>query len=432
MTDQTIASFAHKSCGLAFNRVHDPVGKRDVGPGWVCMNDNSGLSPFPDDMYILSVGFLVVCAASVPLGIINMDEIIFVQIGAFFLLFGLVAIWMGEGILKHDLKADRVPFWNSNQAGVVGNVFFNYAFVMCIPSWINEKKPSVPVSKTFWISIFLAFIQYVPLGLVCGMAWSKTDDYGPEGDLTLLDALLGTNTFAKVTVYVFNWVVTIFGIPLFCVFIRYNLLENQIVGKLGANMLGVFLPFLIGIPLYTGAGFNELANWGSLICFPFVNFLFPAYFYMVAVDAYLERQRDCGVCGPTITGLTGSGLNSALLQRQAVEYMSEESITLASGLRTLGGGKGSPNSSPVNGKAGNPSGDFQPPSLQRTPSYMGAKGFFQGSFGDLTEEGSQLIRQNTEMLGYAYVGKHHRICAGAMVIFSIVLLVASIILQVVG
>ena len=35
---------------------------------------------------------------------------------------------------------------------VFGNILFNYAVVVSIPSWINEKKPGASVNWTIWLT----------------------------------------------------------------------------------------------------------------------------------------------------------------------------------------------------------------------------------------------------------------------------------------
>lgn len=37
------------------------------------------------------------------------------------------------------LDFSRVPIFGSNQSQVLGTIIFNYAFVITVPSWVNEK-----------------------------------------------------------------------------------------------------------------------------------------------------------------------------------------------------------------------------------------------------------------------------------------------------
>ncbi len=39
-------------------------------------------------------------------------------------------------------RSDHFPI-GKNQAGVLGTLVFNYAFVVTVPSWVNEKVPRV-------------------------------------------------------------------------------------------------------------------------------------------------------------------------------------------------------------------------------------------------------------------------------------------------
>lgn len=50
----------------------------------------------------------------------------------------------------NGLVFERVPFVGDNQSQVLGTIIFNYAFVVTVPSWVNEKKESVSINKTIW------------------------------------------------------------------------------------------------------------------------------------------------------------------------------------------------------------------------------------------------------------------------------------------
>lgn len=59
----------------------------------------------------------------------------------------------------NGLHFDAVPWFGTDYSTVVGAVIFNMAFVVTVPSWLNEKKPKVSVNKSMWYS---TIARYTP------------------------------------------------------------------------------------------------------------------------------------------------------------------------------------------------------------------------------------------------------------------------------
>ena len=51
------------------------------------------------------------------------------------------------------------------QAQVIGVAAFTYAYVVTIPSWVNEKKIGVSVNETVWWAALAGGILKIVLGL---------------------------------------------------------------------------------------------------------------------------------------------------------------------------------------------------------------------------------------------------------------------------
>jgi len=64
----------------------------------------------------------------------------------------IVIIWVGI-FISQGLDASRVPAIGSNFTSVLGVVVFNFAMITSIPSWVNEKKESVSIEKSFAVSM---------------------------------------------------------------------------------------------------------------------------------------------------------------------------------------------------------------------------------------------------------------------------------------
>jgi amino acid permease len=73
------------------------------------------------------------------------------------------------------LDLARVPAFGESYAGMLGSIMFNYGFVVMVPSWLNEKKPSVSVNKTLWTSTVVSTILYILIGVLGGLAYEDID-----------------------------------------------------------------------------------------------------------------------------------------------------------------------------------------------------------------------------------------------------------------
>jgi hypothetical protein len=142
--------------------LHAALPQRDVHHVQV-----QGDSPF-GSAYVISVGFAIILCLTIPMGYFNLDDNIWVQKGAFIMLFLCLLTWTGQ-FIGLGLDPNNMPAVSGggfNQLGVlVSNTLLNYAFVVTVrhrctsctqnwshfgqvPSWVNEKKDTVSVNKT--------------------------------------------------------------------------------------------------------------------------------------------------------------------------------------------------------------------------------------------------------------------------------------------
>jgi hypothetical protein len=100
---------------------------------------------------------------------------------------------------------------------------FNYAYVVTLPSWINEMKPGLSVSWQLWGALIPGIITFVVLGWVSA-AFYQTAGIPDSEDL--LSGLTGDSIskFTQAASFVFPPAALISGIPIFSIVIRYNLL----------------------------------------------------------------------------------------------------------------------------------------------------------------------------------------------------------------
>jgi hypothetical protein len=64
--------------------------------------------------------------------------------------------------------------------------------------------------------------------------------------------LCGIQLYAKVATYLFPPAALLTSIPVFSVIIRYNLIENEICGKIPANLFAVVFPWIAALFFYAG------------------------------------------------------------------------------------------------------------------------------------------------------------------------------------
>jgi len=244
------------------------------------------ITVFGNDVYLLSIGFIITALVCAPLGFWNLDDNIVIQKVSCALVNIMVMIWVGVFIAQ-GLDADRVPTVGTQFTNILGTTVFNFAVITSIPSWVNEKKERVSILATMGMAMPLALVLFTVIGLFGGMAYEPWFN-GPDADNTLLNKLKASKSvIAQITFYLFPVVVNLTSIPVFAIMQRYNLLEAQVCGPKMANFLGVVLPWLICIPFYTGTGFSNVVNWGGIVFNSAVNFIIPPLIYI----AMVRRQQ---------------------------------------------------------------------------------------------------------------------------------------------
>ena len=246
--DYTIMAIAGKTCGMEFYpQLHwhcVDLEQADGGDSDSGSLADDGLSdsdsPF-GAVWVVSIGFLIVLVITIPLGYFNLDDNIYVQIvaAAILVFFTLIGWFYGFTRPEH-LEWDGVaPVGPANitrcshrtvscatQGGFgsqVGPMVFNYAYVVTLPSWINEMKPGLSVNLQLWGALIPGIITFVVLG------WFSAAFYQTVGipdSEDLLSGLTGDSIskFAQAASFVFPPAALISGIPIFSIVIRYNLL----------------------------------------------------------------------------------------------------------------------------------------------------------------------------------------------------------------
>ena len=277
--DFTIAAIAGKSC---------TVPQFYPSFGFSCPDPVSGnITPFDPAVWCIPLGLYFTALIVIPLGLVNLDDNIKVQKGAFASLCVILLIWVGL-LASNSPDSGRVPVVGGTLSSVLGVSLFNFAFLTSVPSWINEKRDDVSIPKTLWTVLSLSVVMFTVMGWLGGTAFVWT----AGSSETLLDKVKDVTTAGKlgeVTFYMFPIIVNLTSIPVLSIFQRYNLVKEGVCSLRMANFLAVVLPWLLAIPLYNGSGYQELANWGGVLVTSVVNFVVPIAVYIVAVR---RRERE--------------------------------------------------------------------------------------------------------------------------------------------
>ena len=153
-----------------------------------------GITVFADGVKGVSIGFAVTALATIPLALFNLDDNIVVQKAAFLLLLSICAVWCAL-FAERGLVLSRVPAVGSTFAPVIGVCFANFAFLSCVPSWMNEKREQVPIARSVSLSLTISVLMFVVTALLCGLSFEPW-----TGSATLLDQVLSLGTpLAKVS-----------------------------------------------------------------------------------------------------------------------------------------------------------------------------------------------------------------------------------------
>ena len=282
--DTTIVAIVGRSCGF-------PLFTPNFS--FSCPTPVEGFSTPFGNIFLIPLGWYVTLMLVLPWGFLDLEGNIIVQKGGFLLLFLILGIWSGI-FISQGLKPSRLPTVGSDFSGVLGTIVFNWTMIVSVPSWVNEKRPSVSIVRSFWVCSCFSICLFVALGVLGAMAF---DPWDPS--LTILDEVYSVGSkLAVISYYLFPVCVNLTSIPAISVMQKYNLVNSGFCSVRTANFLAVILPWLLAIPLYTGNGYQLLVNWSGIVINSYVNFIAPPVIYIVAINKFNQdlmikkRKRD--------------------------------------------------------------------------------------------------------------------------------------------
>lgn len=237
----------------------------------------------------ITSGYVVLTVILLPLGLLSLDENMFVQFISFYC-FSIGSIIFCVVFVMRGLHVVNVPAIGTRLESTIGTVLFTYAYTMVLPSWHNERKREVNCGKALWWSTWFSTIVKIAFGWMGALAYSHRR-MGPNILVTMLsnsDAMLSPTSQAvlSLSVYIYSFAVIGLGVPATCVFLRYNLLNLEVVPLRWAHFFAGIFPWLVSWALYSATAFVAFLNYSSLLLNGITNFIIPFVIYLAALRAY--------------------------------------------------------------------------------------------------------------------------------------------------
>jgi len=264
-------------------------------PGIDWADDSSVLQA--SNAYIITAGYLLVSVTMAPLGFVNLDENILWQNISFWMLFivTLVLCYVWVSSIAVNAPGDvvtsmfeAVPMFGGSYRNVIGIVLYNYAMAITVPSWINEKLPSVSVNRTLWGGSIAATVMYIVFGFIGAAA-------SPDARSDILVSMRnvpGHEGLAMGCSMVFGLGTIGIGVPVFCVIMRYNLMTSGTLGGTSSAFLCCVAPYVVGFLGYNGDLALGIASWTGLVVGGAINLLFPFVVSLAAYNFPIKRARS--------------------------------------------------------------------------------------------------------------------------------------------
>lgn len=257
-----------------------------------CGTAASVISPF-DSGIVFSIGLAIVAASSVPLGFFNLDDNIIVQEVAIVLMMVCILAWFG---IFHVLSfnPEYIPTLGADMSQVPGVMIFNFMLASTLPSWICEKRPEVSVFRTLMVTTGVAVALFWLIGVFGGGAFEPY--YDSNDDLmSMLNRLTGNlSLLGKITANVYAIASNLSSIPVLSIVMRYNLINDGLLGPTKATLFSTVVPWLLCVVFYTGRGFNLIVNYGGNCISSVVNFIVPVFLFVFA--ARCQSRDDLPSC----------------------------------------------------------------------------------------------------------------------------------------
>eukprot|EP00978_Attheya_sp_CCMP212_P015577 scaffold40115_cov58-Attheya_sp.AAC.8 len=220
---------------------------------------------------LLSAGYLVATLIFLPMCLVDLKENSRFQIIGLYVLL-INCFIFGIYFMITGMTLDNAPwFGNPNQwNSMIGIILFNYTLSIAIPTWLRSKSPSVDIASMVHTSSSIATILYLIVGIWGALAI-------PNVSINILEAMT-TGAYGvpmQISGSFFAFFVIGLDIPLFSVFARANLVGSGVCSRRTANILVVYIPWLVSWIFYQGEAIYTILAWGGIIFTGIVAYILP-------------------------------------------------------------------------------------------------------------------------------------------------------------
>jgi amino acid permease len=252
-----------------------------------CDDVDSGCLPFSPSGYskfIVSLGYVITCVLLLPLCLMDMKDNVNAQLLSFVLLlvFLVEFVW---SFFNTGFHRENFKWFGSEWKELLGVVLFNFSLTATMPAWLHEKRTDLEPGKIIWSSNAIVVVLYC----IVGMTGSMSIKHIPPNFLAYLSAGHQGN-LTQVCANLFSFFIIGFGIPLFCIIMRYNLVNAGLASHRVGSFLTSVLPWLLSWMLYQGEGIIEVFAWGGLVLNGLIGFILP-----LVVALYAVRRKKLAV-----------------------------------------------------------------------------------------------------------------------------------------
>ena len=204
---------------------------------------------------LFTLGLFLVTVLFLPLALLPLKENASYQVFAFIILV-LTSVQFAVTFIHSGLNVQQASLWGANWDDLFGVVLFNFPLVIAIPAWLYERDPDVDVPAVVHGSCGFSAILYITIGILGQMAMPNVSD-------NMLQSMM-SGAFGwplQLGASLFAFAIVGFGIPLFSVLTRLNLVGSGLCSENIGNLLAVYLPFTLAWFLYDSAAITKILSW---------------------------------------------------------------------------------------------------------------------------------------------------------------------------
>jgi len=248
------------------------------------------------DSYVISSGFVLIVAICVPLSLSSLNDNIFAQMVAFFVIILQFLVWV-LNFCAMGLDSRLVPAFGTGKSltPLIPQAFYSFNYLATITATLATKRPDVNGAHVIVTGVSFALAQTLAVSLFGALAISIEG-----GSNTSLSNILvqapppGVWKAATNFAFVFPFANILTAIPVFSIFMQRNVMEyfNPHPGLqvYAAMLITVVAPWVVALAFYPFPTFSAVINWTSAFTVIPMNLTIPVLLYLAHV-----RRKAAGL-----------------------------------------------------------------------------------------------------------------------------------------